>query len=120
MNENRITVERHRTAIRRTALSRPIQLAQECGILTHQETIFDYGCGHGDDVRLLTEGGFSATGWDPLNFDTGAKLSASIVNLGYVLNVIEEPDERRDALLSAWELAQDALGDTQNRPMRDS
>jgi len=92
--EDNITVERHRTAIRRTAISRPIRLAQERGILTPGDTLFDYGCGHGDDIRLLADSGYSASGWDPLNFDTGKKCSASVVNLGYVLNVIEAPAER--------------------------
>ncbi|NMV12185.1 DNA phosphorothioation-associated putative methyltransferase, partial [Vibrio parahaemolyticus] len=33
------------------------------------------------------------------------KVSSDIVNLGFVLNVIEDQDERLDALLGAWELA---------------
>jgi hypothetical protein len=36
-------------------------------------------------------------------------LEAAVVNLGYVVNVIEEPDERRDALRHAWGLTKDVL-----------
>lgn len=36
-------------------------------------------------------------------------MSAQIVNLGYVVNVIERAAERRDALVNAWSLAQRVL-----------
>ncbi len=48
-------------------------------------------------------------GWDP-NHRPGAQLVASdIVNLGYVVNVIERPRERVEALKNAWNLAQRVL-----------
>ena len=34
---------------------------------------------------------------------------ADVVNLGYVINVIEDPDIRRQALVSAWALAKSVL-----------
>lgn len=36
-------------------------------------------------------------------------MSADVVNLGYVINVIEDIAERRAALLNAWRLAQKVL-----------
>jgi DNA phosphorothioation-associated putative methyltransferase len=34
---------------------------------------------------------------------------ADVVNLGYVINVIEDTAERREALINAWKLAQKVL-----------
>ena len=42
-----------RTAIRRTALSRPVALALDDGIISAERTFFDYGCGRGDDLLNL-------------------------------------------------------------------
>ena len=39
-----------RTAIRRTALSSPVALALEDGLIHEERTFFDYGCGRGDDL----------------------------------------------------------------------
>jgi DNA phosphorothioation-associated putative methyltransferase len=36
-------------------------------------------------------------------------MEANVVNLGYVINVIEDPTERATALRDAWNLAKDAL-----------
>src|SRR5262249_34024343 len=40
---------------------------------------------------------------------TAERCAADIVNLGYVLNVIEDPVERLEALCRAWELAREVL-----------
>ena len=79
------------------------------GFLDGEHTVFDYGCGRGDDLRFLADMGVRATGWDPV-FRPDAELSpADVVNLGFVLNVIEDPDERRRALKSAFSLAHKVL-----------
>lgn len=109
MAQDDISVERHRTAIHRSTLSRPLRLALQSGVIGTQDSVFDYGCGHGDDVRLLTAGAISASGWDPFHCPNVPKSPASAVNLGYVLNVIENPEERRSALLEAWELTRNLL-----------
>src|SRR6202012_1012648 len=71
--------------------------------------VFDYGCGQGDDLRGLAAAGIQARGWDP-HYARDAEISpADIVNLGFVLNVIEAPDEREAALRRAWALAGKAL-----------
>ena len=102
-------VRRDRTAIARSDLSRPVQLLIGNGVLTPEHTFFDYGCGIGDDVRFLQSLGYVAHGWDPAYRPDEAPRSAAVVNLGYVLNVIERPAERADALRQAFELAQTCL-----------
>ncbi|MFN8059571.1 MAG: DNA phosphorothioation-associated putative methyltransferase [Vicinamibacterales bacterium] len=102
-------IPRHRTALTRTALSKPIRQAIADGVITPDATIFDYGCGKGSDVKRLGANGRSASGWDPTHAPDGALTPAQIVNLGYVVNVIERAAERRDALLRAWSLAERVL-----------
>ena len=102
-------IERYRTAQRRTALSSPMQHLLRFGFLDASHSLFDYGCGRGDDLRLLAEMNVPATGWDPVLRPDGKRQSADIVNLGFVLNVIEDADERRETLKAAFELAQKVL-----------
>lgn len=108
-NHSLSQIDRHKAAIVRNDLSRPVRLALDAGILAPGVTFFDYGCGHGTDVRLLTERGLAGSGWDPHFFPDCELTAAGVVNLGYVLNVIEHEPERRAALLRAWSLAQQAL-----------
>lgn len=103
------TVERHRTAISRTFVSRPVSLALEDNVLEAGMTFFDYGCGRGDDVQKLQEVGYEASGWDPSFAPAAPKKPADVVNLGYVVNVIESPPERALALREAWTLARRVL-----------
>jgi DNA phosphorothioation-associated putative methyltransferase len=99
-----LEVERHRAAITRIELSRPVRLAIESGIITIETTIFDYGCGIGGDVKRLKSAGYKCDGWDPYYFPDVEVRSADIVNLSYIINVIEDPDERDLALIHAWKL----------------
>ncbi len=64
------------------------------GFLDRSQSLFDYGCGRGDDLRLLAEMKVAATGSDPVFRPAGDRHPADIVNLGFVLNVIEDPGER--------------------------
>ena len=100
---------RHKTAIRRFAYSKPIAAALSLGLVNAETTVFDYGCGLGGDVRLLQERGIQAAGWDPHHLPTVEIQPADLVNLGYVLNVIEEPGERLRTLVEAFRLAKRAL-----------
>ena len=79
------------------------------GFLDGSRTVFDYGCGQGDDVRLLGAMGVAAAGWDPAFRPDAPCIPADIVNLGFVLNVIEDPDERGAALMAAFALARQTL-----------
>jgi DNA phosphorothioation-associated putative methyltransferase len=104
-----MTILRHKTAIRRFQHSKPISLAMQHGVIREDCTILDYGCGRGEDVSLLQKHGMQAEGWDP-HFRPDAPLNpADVVNLGYVLNVIENPFERTETLRKAYRLARRTL-----------
>jgi DNA phosphorothioation-associated putative methyltransferase len=102
-------IDRHKAALVRTALSKPVRLALEAGLFTPETTFFDYGCGQGGDVQRMAEQGFSGSGWDPHYQPDTPCVSADVINLGYVINVIENPAERREALIKAWALTQKVL-----------
>ena len=99
-------IDRHKTALVRHELSAPMKTLVKHGYLEGNYSVFDYGCGRGDDLRELDTHGLDALGWDPNFQPDNDKVSSDIVNLGFVLNVIEDQDERLDALLGAWELAE--------------
>lgn len=102
-------IARHKTALVRRDLSRPVKRAIADGILSHESFLFDYGCGQGDDLRMLQSLGFNSAGWDPVHLPNEPKREAPIVNLGYVINVIEKAEERQDVLRRAWALTQQVL-----------
>jgi DNA phosphorothioation-associated putative methyltransferase len=78
-------------------------------VVSTERSFFDFGSGRGADVRLLRKLGVDANGWDP-HFDPEAEIvSADCVNLGYVLNVIENPHERTETLRRAFDLATKVL-----------
>ena len=133
-----LEIERHRAAIVRTDFSRPVRLAIEGAILNNDTTpdctseqgdtplptegtetqgwlknpvssFFDYGCGWGGDVERIAALGYISAGWDPYYRPDTPHTSADVVNLGYVINVIEDLDERRQALVNAWELTRQVL-----------
>ena len=103
------TTRADRTAIRRASLSRPVALALEDNLILQERTFFDYGCGRGDDLLRLHKAGIPVAGWDPAFFPDEQRTPADIVNLGYVVNVIEDPDERAVVLAAAWDLARKVL-----------
>jgi DNA phosphorothioation-associated putative methyltransferase len=102
-------IPRHKTAIRRGDYSRPVKCLLRDGLLGKETTFFDYGCGRGEDMELLTAEGVPCGGWDPAYRPGAERRRADIVNLGYVLNVIEDTQERTDTLRRAWELARQVL-----------
>ena len=101
--------QRHLTALKRTDISRPVNCALRDGLLTQEASFFDYGCGHGDDVRRLRKRGFDCTAWDPVHLSSGERRESDVVNLGYVVNVIESPRERSETLLKAWDYAKKVM-----------
>lgn len=100
---------RYKTAISRTDFSRPVKMALADGLIRDGVSVFDYGCGRGDDLRYLKLRGVPSKGWDPVHQCEDEIASAEVVNLGYVVNVIEDPDERSRCLVRAWSLAERAL-----------
>ena len=102
-------IDRHKAAIIRPDLSRPVRLALECGLFSPETTFFDYGCGHGGDITRIAAQGYKSSGWDPYYSPDTPKITADVVNIGFVINVIENQSERREALIQAWELTQKVL-----------
>ncbi|MEB3229920.1 MAG: DNA phosphorothioation-associated putative methyltransferase [Leptolyngbyaceae bacterium] len=105
-------IQRHKAAIARATCSKPVRLAVEAGLFLADTTYFDYGCGHGADIEYIHRLGHSSTGWDPYYRPDDQPVpdtTADVVNLGYVINVIEDTAERREALVNAWAIAQKVL-----------
>lgn len=102
-------IARHLTALTRFGFSAPIQSLARYGFLDGSRSLFDYGCGRGDDLRGLRENGIPAKGWDPYFAPGESKVASDIVNLGFVINVIENIEERIEALQGAFSLAGQVL-----------
>jgi hypothetical protein len=102
-----IVVQRWRTALTRHTLSMPARLLLQYALTGNG--FMDYGCGRGDDVRILRAAGVDAHGWDPHFAPLAPKVEAGAVNLGFVLNVIEDVEARSEALLGAWALTTGVL-----------
>lgn len=120
-------IQRHLTALSRTNLSAPVQMLVRHGLLRPGVTFFDYGCGRGSDVSALSSDGVSASGWDPHYRPEATIAPADAVNLGFVVNVIEDPAERIDAITKAFGLARTVMsigvmlygGALSGKPYRD-
>ena len=125
--DSSIGIERHLTAIARTNLSAPVQLLVRNGLLNPNDSFFDYGCGRGSDIEVLSGNGIAATGWDPHFASENTKSPAKVVNLGFVVNVIEDPAERVEAIQGAFALCEGVMsvgvmlysGDAPGKPYAD-
>lgn len=102
-------VARHLTALTRYGFSAPIQALARYGLISNGVNVFDYGCGRGDDVRGLLENGIDAEGWDPHYAPDQPKRESDVINLGFVINVIEDFAERVEALQGAFALTRGVL-----------
>jgi DNA phosphorothioation-associated putative methyltransferase len=109
-NESRSDkVQRHLTALNRATLSAPVQILIKHGLLSSESSFFDYGCGRGTDMSALKDAGISVGGWDPHYAPDNEIQSADVVNLGFVVNVIEDSAERVEAIQKAFSLANKVL-----------
>ena len=108
-DESDIDIQRHLTAVDRDKLSTPMQSLARHGYLDGEHSILDYGCGKGHDLIELEAHGLDVVGWDPAYRPDGKKRPSDIVNLGFVVNVIEDRDERGDALRKAYSFANQLL-----------
>ena len=107
--KNEREIDRHKTAIVRHELSAPMKTLAKNGFLSGEYSVFDYGCGRGDDLRELEAHGLDVLGWDP-NFCPDTEIiNSDVVNIGFVINVIEDQDERIAAVLGAWEASDKLL-----------
>jgi DNA phosphorothioation-associated putative methyltransferase len=104
-----VKIDRHKAAISRNDFSKPVRLALEAGLLNHDTTFYDYGCGQGGDLDRVAKLGYTSSGWDPYYRPDIPLKAADVINLGYIINVIESQAERREALMKAWELTQQVL-----------
>ena len=95
--------------MKRSDYSRPVKCLWRDQMISASRTLFDYGCGHGDDISGLRKEGVECDGFDPVLRPDVETRSADVVNLGYVINVIEDLDERRSTLRTAWSLASKVL-----------
>src|SRR5688500_4092805 len=103
------TLDRGLTAMYRSRVSKPVSIALADRLISPGQSFFDYGCGRGTDVAYLGSIGIDASGWDPVHAPSRPLRTAEVVNLGYVVNVIESRAEREEVLRKAWSLAQTAL-----------
>lgn len=83
----------HLTAMSRKKLSGPMKWLVDHGLIDETVHGLDYGCGKGFDADFL-----GLDGWDPHHrSDTkGLSFAYDIVTCHYVLNVIEDPEEREE------------------------
>ncbi|MBD2336650.1 HIT domain-containing protein [Calothrix sp. FACHB-156] len=76
----------HLTAIERTSLSFPAQYLLNQNLL--QGKILDFGCGFGNDVKILRDKGCDITGYDPYYFPQYPQDKFDTIICFYVLNVL--------------------------------
>ena len=110
-DNNSLEVFRHRTALKRKKLSSCMGALVDSSLVTNKSKIFDYGCGRGDDVSILAQNNFeNVSGWDPyFARDNAIPKKSEFVSLSFVLNVIEDADERHSVLKNAFKIASKAL-----------
>nr|BDD46374.1 hypothetical protein 3 [Halieaceae bacterium] len=102
-------IERHKTALSRTELSVPMFTLARAGFINKELSVLDYGCGKGDDLKALCDEGIDCAGWDPVYLPDEEPSAADVVNLGYVINVIEDREERKEVLEKAYALTRRLL-----------
>ena len=106
---SQVKIDRHKAAISRNDFSKPVRLAIEARLLHQGTSFFDYGCGQGGDIDRVTKLSYQCSGWDPHYRPAVTLAEADVVNLGYIINVIESQAERREALVNAWALTRQVL-----------
>ena len=99
----------HKTAIQQWTLSHPVALPPDDGLFLTKTTFFHYGYRRRDDLLRLHKMGVSVSAWDPAFFSDEERTPADIVNIRYVVNVIEAPEARAVALRASWKPAQRVL-----------
>ncbi|MBD2578595.1 HIT family protein [Oscillatoria sp. FACHB-1406] len=83
----------HLTAIDRTYLSFPARFLLERNLI--QGKVLDFGCGFGNDVKLLGKRKLDVLGYDPYYFPDYPKGKFSTILCFYVLNVLFPEDQAR-------------------------
>src|SRR6056297_3149919 len=91
----------HLTAIERTYLSFPAQFLLNQNLL--QGKILDFGCGFGNDVKIISQKGLDITGYDPHYFAQYPQGKFDTIICFYVLNVLF-PEEQANILMEVSHL----------------
>ncbi|AFZ30135.1 histidine triad (HIT) protein [Gloeocapsa sp. PCC 7428] len=91
----------HLTAIERTYLSFPAKFLLNNNLLKGK--ILDFGCGFGNDVKLLRQKGFDITGYDSYYFPNYPQEKFDTILCFYVLNVLF-PEEQANILMEVSHL----------------
>ena len=92
-----VEIKRGNTAIARQKMSRPMKKMYESRKFD-KKTVLDYGCGKGFDVEYLKLQGIDIKGYEPFASDKYLQMPEGkfdIITSNYVLNVIENPTERK-------------------------
>ena len=93
-------INRKLTAIKRKNPSLPLQKIKD--FINEDDIILDYGCGYGIDVIAMKNITKEVYGYDKFveqfSNENVLKEDYNIITCFYVLNVIEEPDERLEVL----------------------
>ena len=90
-------IKRGNTAISRQKMSRPMKKMFESGKFDNKR-VLDYGCGKGFDVEYLKLQGIDIKGYEPFASDKYLQMPEGkfdIITNNYVLNVIENVEERK-------------------------
>lgn len=102
-----------KTAIRRKTFSKPVKKLLIDGHLKKGLLFMDFGCGWGDDVRLLQKlKAINAKGYDPFYMGVNHNLTNllppmfmyDVVNLGFVINVIPKRHDALQAIVEAFNI----------------
>ena len=99
-NNVKLTTKRGNTAISRQSMSRPMAKMLKASMFDNKR-VLDYGCGKGFDVEQLKSLGFDITGYEPFASDKYLQVPSGkfdIITNNYVLNVIENPEERKELI----------------------
>ena len=107
MNNVELTTKRGNTAISRQSMSRPMVKLQKQGYFDNKR-VLDYGCGKGFDVEQLKSLGFDITGYEPFASDKYLQVPSGrfdIITNNYVLNVIENVEERHNLIKTMKEMS---------------
>jgi diadenosine tetraphosphate (Ap4A) HIT family hydrolase len=83
----------HLTAIERISLSFPAKFLLDKNLLKGK--ILDFGCGFGNDVKLLETKGFDITGYDPYHFPHYPNDKFDTIICFYVLNVLFHEEQAK-------------------------
>lgn len=85
---------------------RYVRKIEQYGLVADGQSVLDFGCGDRSAKPYFEAMGLKYTGW---NVQFRRPRRANIVNLSYVLNVVEDEPQRRAVTKQAFALAEDLL-----------